>query len=364
MPIEVGIWRLDGEKKVEKVASFPMPLESKLEDILTDDISILDPKLMLVGRQVPTDFGKFVDLLAIDPDGKLVVIELKKDRTPREVIAQILDYGSWVRKLQSQDIAAIFSNFTKKYKPKLSGKSLDEAFCEAFRLKEMPEDLNEAHELCVIASELDNSTERIVTYLADEYGVGINVVFFRFYKEDGREYLSRVWLIDPGTVEAQTVEKRGEEPWNGEYYVSFGEDDHRHWDDARKYGFVSAGGGDWYSKTLDMLEPGTRIWVNVPGRGYVGAGHVKEKAKPQTTFAVQVDNKVVPVAQALPYAIRNTKDEDQMEYFVAVDWIKTEDLDQAVREKGFFGNQNSAARPKTKKWNYTIDRLKKRWGIN
>ena len=30
---------------------------------------------------------------------------------------------------------------------------------------------------------------------------------------------------------------------------------------------------------------------------------------------------------------------------VRVEWVKTVPLDEAVKEKGFFGNQNSAARP-------------------
>jgi hypothetical protein len=38
--------------------------------------------------------------------------------------------------------------------------------------------------------------------------------------------------------------------WNGQdWYVAFGEDSgHRAWEDASKYGFVSAGGGPWFSR--------------------------------------------------------------------------------------------------------------------
>ena len=296
MPIEVGIWRL-GEK-VERVKFTPMPSEEKLEDIIAEDISILDPNLLLIGRQVTTSFGKFIDLLAMDADGKLVVIELKRDKTPRDIIAQLLDYGSDVRKLEDEDIAGIFENYLKKFLPKNAGTSLDDAFCNRFGVKEMPESLNDDHELVAVASELDYSTERIVNYLADEYGAAINVVYFRFFKDGNNEYLSRVWLIDPGEAEVKIVEKRGQEPWNGEYYVSYGEYEERRWKDAQKYGYIAAGGGSWYSRTLDILEIGGRIWVNVPGHGYVGVGKVLEKTKSIREFTLpDSTGKQLPITQ-------------------------------------------------------------------
>ena len=55
---------------------------------------MLDPDLLVIGRQVPTGFGGTVDLLCLDPTGALVVVELKKGKTPREVTAQALDYAS------------------------------------------------------------------------------------------------------------------------------------------------------------------------------------------------------------------------------------------------------------------------------
>jgi RecB family endonuclease NucS len=64
-----------------------MKTEGRLEDILDNDISILDQRFLVIGRQVVTAFGKFIELLAMDADGKLEVIELKRDRTPRKVVA-------------------------------------------------------------------------------------------------------------------------------------------------------------------------------------------------------------------------------------------------------------------------------------
>jgi len=259
MPIEVGIWRLGN--KVEQINFESMPTEKQLEDILANNISILDQNLLLIGRQVSTAYGKYIDLLAMNASGELIVIELKRDETPREVVAQLLDYGSWVRELEDEDIAEIFAAYLQKHHPAQAMTSLDDAFCDRFGVKKMPESLNSNHELVVVASELDDSTERIVGYLADEYGVAINAMYFRFFKDNGNEYLSRVWLIDPDEADKKVTKAREVGSWNGEFYVSFGEEETRHWSDAREHGYIAAGGGEWYSRALYRLEIDKRIWV-------------------------------------------------------------------------------------------------------
>jgi len=267
MPVEFAIWRLDGSAK--KVEPAKLPSEAQLEQLLVADISILGLDVLVVGSQVTTAYGKKVDLLAIDREGTLHVIELKRDRTPREVVAQTLDYGSWVKGLSYEEIASISSQHH-------DGKHLEEVFADRFGVT-IPEALNQEHHLVIVASELDASTERIVGYLSAEYGVPINVLFFRYFVDDGRAYLARTWLIEPSEAEANVKagSKGGKEAWNGtDFYVSFGEGDHRSWEDARKFGFVSGGGGRWYSKTLEALQPGHRVFACVPGEGYVGVGEV------------------------------------------------------------------------------------------
>ncbi|WP_206035602.1 hypothetical protein [Roseomonas sp. HF4] len=54
-----------------------------------------------------------------------MLIEIKRDRTPREVVAQALDYAAWVDALQPDDIAAIYGRFAP-------GKSLAEDFRQRF----------------------------------------------------------------------------------------------------------------------------------------------------------------------------------------------------------------------------------------
>jgi hypothetical protein len=91
--IEMSLWRIQNDRPLPLLAA-GIGEEKRLESIIADDVGILGlGPLMLLGRQVATDFGARVDLLAIDEDGTTYIIELKRGRTPREVVAQVLDYG-------------------------------------------------------------------------------------------------------------------------------------------------------------------------------------------------------------------------------------------------------------------------------
>ena len=230
----------------------------------------------------------------------------------------------------------------------------------------LPDELNDSHELVIVAASLDPSTERIVRYLAAEYGVRINALFFRVFKDEEWEYLARAWPRGQSDAEAKPAKGPAQE-WNAEYYVSFGGDPNRSWDEAAKYGFIAAGGGAWYTTTLGMLSPGDRVWVYIPGTGYVGVGEVQGAVTALDDFTVtdEAGNEVPLVSLSVKAAslTRVVDDSDKAEYLVPVKWIKTVSTAKAVKEKGFFGNQNTVARPTTAAWSYTVDRLKQRWGI-
>ncbi len=71
MPIGVSVWRIQQGKAIP-VERAPLANEKLLEDILEADIALLGlPKaLMVLGRQVQTDFAGRVDLLCIHQEGK------------------------------------------------------------------------------------------------------------------------------------------------------------------------------------------------------------------------------------------------------------------------------------------------------
>lgn len=184
-----------------EVKKSKLDLEERIESWLEKDISIISGDLLVIGRQIETDFGGIIDLLCIDPDGDLVIVELKRDRTPREITAQILDYGSWVKDLSNEQV----NEMAKNYLPDRA--SLEEAFKERFDA-DLPEVINENHKMIVVASEIDNSTERIIKYLSDSYGVGINAVTFQYFSDhENKEFVANVFLIDPIQAEYSSKER-------------------------------------------------------------------------------------------------------------------------------------------------------------
>lgn len=93
MPTKMTLWSIEADSPRE-IPVVPLDLESRLESWVMDEPNILGLDVVIIGQQVATDFGGFIDLLAIDAGGDLVVIELKRGRTPREVVAQALDYAA------------------------------------------------------------------------------------------------------------------------------------------------------------------------------------------------------------------------------------------------------------------------------
>lgn len=355
MPVKHAIWRVGDQPK--PLDTTTLINEQQLEDMIVRAPNIISGELMLIGRQEQTGFGGRIDLLAIAPDASLVLIELKRDRTPREIVAQALDYASWVEQLTAEKITQIYQRFTK-------GGNLDVAFKDHFGAELDEETLNQSHQIILVASELDNSTERIINYL-NARDIAINAIFFQVFQHGDERLLSRAWLIDPGETQANAAtapKKAGEkEPWNGEYYVSFGDTSWRSWDDARKYGFISGGGGSWYSQTLKMLVPGDRVWVKIPKTGYVGVGRVTEAVQSVNDFKVQTPEGEKPCLQVLKHAAdyqKNADDIEKAEYFVRVVWLDTVSENKALNEVGLFGNQNTVCQPTSPKWRHTVNRLK------
>lgn len=211
---------------------------------------------MLIGRQEDTGFGGRIDLLAIAPDGALVLIELKRDKTPRDVVAQSLDYAGWVENQASrtsppstpaspptgilgddfQQRFGLASTMTCSTRP--PGTTLFRP-CSSANAISARRHLDER--------EIDQRPRRFPGIRPpDQAPALLDLAAIPGFRRDDGPCSS---LVERGVLPflRHLLRERS--------------------DDAVKYGFICGGGDTWYSRTLQLLNPGDRVWAKIPGSG-------------------------------------------------------------------------------------------------
>jgi RecB family endonuclease NucS len=107
MPTAIQIWEIANGalNAVDDVELAAAHLEKDLESWICKNADILGTKLLIIDRQGEIAGVGRLDLLGIDESGKLTIIELKRDKTAREAVAQALDYAAWLDSETKQTIA-------------------------------------------------------------------------------------------------------------------------------------------------------------------------------------------------------------------------------------------------------------------
>ena len=115
-------------------------------------------------------------------------MELKKDLTPREVTAQVIDYAASVSKMTAEEIAQLYLSFT-------NGKeTLNDAFQKKFGTPLDEASVNQNVKMVIVAAKMDDGTERIIRFLRETYRVDINILFFHVFQCGSERLISRTWF--------------------------------------------------------------------------------------------------------------------------------------------------------------------------
>jgi len=165
-------------------------LEKHLEGWLENSPwAIAQEPLLIIGRQTSASQEEsetiFPDLLGLDKDGNLVIIELKKGKTPRDVVAQILEYAAWANDLSEENIRDIASNYFAKIGIE---EDIETQFLETFEVDEIPP-LNRMLRLFIAAEEIAPSVAKVSRFLRQVHGVDINCIKFAIYQTESGEIL-------------------------------------------------------------------------------------------------------------------------------------------------------------------------------
>ena len=179
-----------------------LPKEEMIQKWVESDISIISDDLIFIGSKVITDHNKEIDILAIDSEGDLVIIELKRDKTPREVVSQALDYAAYCATLTEDDI-------NKLLQKNGSSETIEDLLiAKGFSYEDI--DINEDQKILIVGTSIDPITERIVRFLSSK-AVQINVTTFNYHKLNDDEYLTRNVLLEELEIEQTDKTKKKRE---------------------------------------------------------------------------------------------------------------------------------------------------------
>lgn len=89
---------------------------SHLQEWIAKNPACLGEDLLIIQKEFAgfSDTNERLDLLALDKDGRLVVIENKLDDTGRDVVWQALKYASYCSSLSKENIRTIYQEFLSK----------------------------------------------------------------------------------------------------------------------------------------------------------------------------------------------------------------------------------------------------------
>jgi len=129
--------------------------------------------------------------MGLDKDGNVVIIEIKKGISTREVISQILEYGVW-----SQDIKYEELNTIAKEKHLSGYPDLYEKYEHDFKSK--PDPFNQSQRWYIVAEKIDEKIEEASRYLRKR-NIDIKCVELNFYENNGKKLVETKLVV--GTEE-------------------------------------------------------------------------------------------------------------------------------------------------------------------
>ena len=189
---ELKIWSSDNNSNAKVTAldtAAQTESEGLLEDILVRNPDMLAEGLKLIGRQTRTTGGP-LDLLGVEPDGRLSVFELKRGTLSREAVAQVIDYAS---DLEDMDTESLYRHIADQ-SGNLGIQNIDD-FEEWYRENYADDASLTPLRMVLVGLGVDEPTERMVNYLVRS-GVDISLLTFHCFEQDGKTLFARQVEVD------------------------------------------------------------------------------------------------------------------------------------------------------------------------
>lgn len=162
-----------------RVQAGPELYEQEIEDLLWSNLdAFVGVQLFPIARQPVLGDGLRPDIVALDADGHVHVIEVKRDIDRRQ-LAQCLEYAGWARSTSLDELAGMFHD---------GADAFFSAWVE-FTETDSPRLVQRPPQLVLVARDFDGRTDAALSYLT-ENDLPITVLRVVVYEDqDGRRFV-------------------------------------------------------------------------------------------------------------------------------------------------------------------------------
>jgi len=129
------------------------------------------------------------------------------------------------------------------------------------------------------------------------------------------------------------------------FFVNVGEGPHRNWEDFRQYGFFCAGNGERFAKQMQAIPAGAEVYLYLSQYGYVAKAKTKSIALPMDQYLVN-GSPLKDLPLAAPDAKEHLGNHELCEWLISVEWEKSLDRNDAIRQKGLYVHVATSCRIK------------------
>jgi len=185
-----------------------------LENWIKTKPDILGTDILIIGEQVYTKSGP-LDFLAVDNNGNIVIVELKRDKLARVVLAQAIDYASDLSTWDIDKLSEICMSYT--------GNSLEDHISANFEDIQIDDlTINQTQRLLLVGFSIEEPLNRMIEWLSSNFDMSINAIVLNYVKtSSGTELLSRTVTIPEEVAKEKTSKKKfkiemSDEPGNYE----------------------------------------------------------------------------------------------------------------------------------------------------
>lgn len=310
-----------------------------LQRLLKANVAVVAPDVLVISEEFSEweDSKRRIDLLAVDSDGTLVVVELKRDEDSHMEL-QALRYAAMVSSMTFSRAVEVFQVHLDKTTP---GKNARAEILEFLEWDEPhEEEFGQDVRIILVAQDFKKELTTSVLWLNDRQ-LDIRCVRMKPYTMDDETILDVQQVLPLPEAQAYMVRLREKaierrvaaRQDTGYWFMNTGDGsaEGRSWEDCKKYGFMLAGGGAKYIGFARQLRVGDKVFAYLSGHGYVGLGEVVAEAVPFKDFVPAGQTETLLQLPLTGKVDHDRVDElDRCDWCAGIRWIHAVNRDRAV----------------------------------